>query len=524
MKATNMQSKLFQAMADPAFYPHAVEVVQQRETHISRVFLTGHFVYKIKKSVDFGFLDFSTLAKRGHFCKQEVKLNRRLTQDIYMGVAAISFDGERFHIDASAEPVEYAVKMRQLPERRTMERLLLVESIAPPEIERLAAILARFHDQARADCHVAVRRYVRAACTENFRQTKPYAGRVLDAGILHRVESATITFLNQRKALFDNRIAAGRIRNGHGDLRTEHVYFTADGKIQILDCIEFNDHLRILDVASDMAFLAMDLDFRGKPDLARCLLTSYSRHAGDFCLLSLIDFYKSYRAMVRCKVNCIQLKAGGLTQEQQDRLAVDARRYLDLAHGYAKRYVRPVLWVFCGLPASGKSALSSRLAARLGIQSFNSDRVRKQLFGIDPHQSVDGPVDKGIYAPETTVRVYDRLLLLARKALKIRDSVVLDATYGSPERRQQIGELIEEHDAQLFFVECTAPDAALMDRLREREQVRYVSDARPQHFESIKGRHKPLTEIHPAQHILVNTIKPPDKCLETVFCRTFLPE
>lgn len=524
MEAAAMQSTLFRAMTDPGFYPHEIKAVQQRETHISRVFLTGHFVYKIKKPVDLGFLDFSTLEKRLHFCMQEVKLNRRLTRGIYQDVAAICFDGERFRIDDSDQTVEYAVKMRQLPEKRTMEHLLSVKAIGPPEIERLAAKLARFHDRYRTDDHGAIRSHVRAACAENFRQIRPHAGDILDAEKLKAVETATIGFLNRNKRLFDYRITTGRICDGHGDLRTEHVYYTADEKIQILDCIEFNDYLRILDVASDMAFLAMDLDYRSAPDLCRHLLKAYCQYSGDFHLLSLMDFYKSYRAMVRCKVNCILLKAGGHALTRQAQITFDARRYLDLAHDYCQSYTRPTLWVFCGLPASGKSALSAKLGESMCVQRFNSDRVRKQLFGIDPQQPEDGPVDRGIYSTEATVRVYQHLHDLAGQALLSKASVVLDATYGLPARRQQIRQLAKDRNARIFFVECAAPDTVLVDRLRTRERSLSVSDARPKHFEALKARFKPLTEIPPAQHIRLNTTQPPEACMETIFFKSFLAQ
>ena len=512
----NVHPELFESMADPAFYPHAVREISRRETHISVVYLTGDYVYKIKKSVDLGFVDFTTLDKRRFFCEEEVRLNRRLTDDIYLNVIALSCADGIYRMSGPPPAVEYAVQMRQLPASRTMQRLLKDHALGPAELKRLAEKLARFHRKAPVLTDRPVWSYVKDACEENFRQVAPFEKVLPDAHRLSYICQATRETLDRSQGLFERRTAAGRIREGHGDLRTEHVYFTEDGRIQILDCIEFNERLRIVDVASDLAFLAMDLDDHQRPQLTRLLLETYVRESGDAGLLGLLDFYQCYRAMVRCKVNCIQLgnTASGEGTAPYDRLHANACRYLTLAQTYAARMARPVLWIFCGLPGSGKSTLARELGWMLDIDPLNSDSVRKTIFGgMSPHTSSPGPVDKGIYAPGVSRQVYTRLISTARDNLSRGRSIILDATFGSPAYRLEAREVARACGAAIRFVECIAPDAVHRRRLLQREEDGSVSDARWPHFEVLKSRFEPLGEIDSNHHLRIPTTAKVADCL-----------
>ena len=519
---TALQSMLFRAMAEPAFYPHAVEGPLQIETHISKVFLTGLYAYKIKKPVDLGFVNFSSLGRRRFFCEQEVLLNQRLTDDVYLGVLPIGYDGRRFQIGTCAEAVEYAVKMRQLPAALTLHNLLATGRIGSGDLDRLAVKLANFHRNARHVLDSTGRSHAQAACTENFRQILPYIGKILDAGRYDYVRAATFNFFIRNRHLFDNRIASGHFRDGHGDLRAEHVYFTEGGHIQVMDCIEFNEHLRVVDTASDLAFLIMDLEFRQKSKVARDLLQTYYRHCDDPGLPALIDFFKCYRAMVRCKVNCIQLASRELSHRQHNTLATDAQCYLYLAFFYARRFSRPMVWVFCGLPGSGKSTLASRLADFLAIGNHNSDRVRKTLHGIAPLAHTALPADEGIYTAEETRKVYDALYAMARKAIREGCSLILDATYSASSNRDKLRNLADDSGARILFAECRAGDDELQRRLEQRETAPSVSDARPEHFGVLKTRFEPLTEVPPAQHIALDTTQSVDVCLRHLLTAAYM--
>ncbi len=521
---SDLQSMLFKAMTDPGFYPHPVTELSQQETHISKVFLTGPYVYKIKKPVDFGFVDFSALANRRLYCEQEVLLNKRLTDDIYLGVIPIGYDGRHFGLDASGETVEYAVKMRQLPASGTMCDLLAADRIRAHHLSRLAARLAAFHQNTRRVTDPGARSYAQAACTENFRQIMPHAGELLDAGRYDFIRAATFNFFIRNKDLLDKRIAHGYFREGHGDLRTEHVYFTPDGRIQVLDCIEFNERLRVTDIVSDLAFLIMDLEFRRKKQIARDLLRAYLQLCDDPGLLSLMDFFKCYRAMVRCKVNCLQLKSHGRGTRRSNDLAADAQCYLNLAYYYARRFGRPTIWIFCGLPGSGKSTLANRLADILAMKKYNSDSVRKALQGLAPLTHVDAPVDEGLYAPEISRQVYDRLYAQAHNAVREGRSLILDATYSALSNRNKLRAMADDCGARIIFVECLAGQDDLERRLERRSATPSVSDARLAHFGILKSRFEPLAEIPASQHIKVETTKPEDHCLKDLMNRAYLDD
>jgi len=518
----DFQALLVKAMAEPTFYPHRVSQITRVETHISVIFLTGRYAYKIKKPVDLGFVDFRSLEQRHFFCEQEVQLNRRLTRDIYLETVAISYDGHAIKMGTGGKIVEYVVQMRQLPSTRTMAALLGEHAIKTPDLDRLAGNLVRFHRQARRVTDQPIWTFVKDACEENFRQVQPYQGRLLDAERLAGVRTATFETMDRQRALFDLRSTSGKIRDGHGDLRAEHVYFSKHGEIQILDCIEFNDHLRTVDVASDLAFLIMDLEYLQEPQFARHILEAYCRISSDASLLGLLEFYQCYRAMVRCKVNCIQLSDPGLVGDQADHLGSTARRYLELAEQYARRMTTPTIWVFCGLPGAGKSSLSSGLARQLAIASVNSDRVRKGIFGLAPIENATGPVDEGIYSAQASQRVYGRLLETARREILAGRSLVLDATYSKSAQREAVLQLAAECNAEPLFVECMASEAVLHQRLRRRESTPSVSDARPDHFETLKARFEPLTDLPPDRHIRLDTTAAMQDSLNALFIKRYL--
>jgi len=519
------QAEIFQAMERPDFYPHPVVSVSQRETHISKVFLTGSYVYKIKKPLNLEFLNFTTLEKRLYFCRQEVLLNRRLTHNVYLDVVPITQKGSSYYLAGSGKPVEYAVKMRQLPEDSSMLRLLHSGRIKEENIQALSVVLSRFYDNAPTGGHINTIgswETVWTNCEENFTQTETFVETILDERMFQIVRAATRSFLRRWKDLFEHRIETKKIRDCHGDLRTGHIYFADD--IQIVDCIEFNERFRYGDIASDLAFLAMDLDYEGHSQVAQDILTAYVRHANDQDVFVLLDFYKCYRAFVRVKVNCLRIHAGNLDKQESNKLVRQTHQYMDLAYRYAVQFTRPTLWVVCGMPASGKSTIAKELAKRLGVKVIRSDLVRKELFGLQPDEEMDVPFEEGIYSKGASSLTYGKLLLLAQDEIKKNYSIILDATYNSRHQRSEVLRLAKDMDINLMFVECRCRDAMLKERLLSREGTSTTSDARLHHFKQIKARFEPIDEVRDEMYIGVDTERSLEESLEHILSRDYVLE
>jgi aminoglycoside phosphotransferase family enzyme/predicted kinase len=513
------QASLFAAMSRLDFYPHPVRYVTQKDTHISKVFLTGDYVYKIKKAVDLGFLDFSSLAKRHRCCKREVTLNRRLTRRVYLGVIPITWADGRFSLSGSGREVEFAVRMRQLPEACSLAALIEQNQVTVEQIETLASILTEFYvRQGSVSRELAAdsRGNVKAFCQENFRQTQGAVGRPLNAQYYQAVRSATDSFLTRRKTVFKSRSDGGKICHGHGDLRTSHIYYTGPDRIQVIDCIEFNSRLRHIDIASDLAFLIMDLDFRGVPGLGSALLDVYVRQTGDWQVYALLPFYKCYRAMVRCKVNCIRMKANHCGGEDLTALHRRAGRYLALAHRYAEHFERPTVWVLCGLPGSGKSSIARILSKKLDLTTLRSDVIRKQLFGPAAKDQNAARLEHDIYSTAAHRRTYGELMRRARSALQQKNSVILDATFSHADYRRQVLQLADDFRSRAVFIECTAPDNVLQARLRQREGRPSVSDARQHHLAMLKQRYVPTDKLDPRLRLQVDTTQPINSCLHAM--------
>ena len=509
MMAVVSQSEIFHVMNDPGFYPHPVARIELRETHISKVFLTGDYAYKIKKAVDLGFLDFTTLEKRRNFCRREVILNRRLAPNVYAGVVAITRNRNRLGLAGPGKPVEYAVKMHQLPDDLTMMRLLRKGRIDKRSIQQLTEILADFYKNAAIDeasDSPGVWEAVFENCEENFSQTQRFVGEILDERMFQIIQSATRHFLEKRKRLFSRRFSNGKVRDCHGDLRTGHIYFT-DG-IKIIDCIEFNDRFRFADVASDLAFLFMDLDFEGQPLVATEMLRSLARHSNDTDLFILIDFYKCYRAFVRVKVNCLRLEERTLGEYERSRLLRETDKYMQLAYQYALNISRPVLWMICGLIASGKSTIAAELGTALKAKVLRSDVVGKNLFGLQPGDSVEVPFGKEIYSKEVDHLVYGKILMLAQEEINKGCSAIMDATFSKLRHRREARRLAQILDARLIIVECVADFETIRQRLLSRETNQSISDARIHHLKQFRELFEPLSREEERYCIRVNTERP----------------
>ncbi len=334
------------ALLESRAYPHEPQKIELVQTQMSLILLTGDYVYKVKKPVNLGYLDYTTLEKRHFFCHQELELNRRLCPAAYLAVVPITMSlrgapmksGRRsnlLHVEGKGEPVEYAVKMKQLPRDRMMDVLLPRGQVTREMVARVAEKLMSFHRRAEANQEIAAfgrLDVVRHNCDENFAQTEKYIGTSLTAGEYRHIRTYSDDFINSNVSLFDKRVEEGRIRDCHGDLHAAHVCFTDD--ICIYDCIEFNDRFRYADVASEIAFLAMDLDRYRQAGLARHLVNTYVGLSHDEELLKLLDFYKCYRAYVRGKVESFKLDDPYIPEEEKAKVLTAARSYFELAESY----------------------------------------------------------------------------------------------------------------------------------------------------------------------------------------------
>jgi len=471
------QAELVEALTRPDAYPHRPPAVEVGHTHISHLFFAGDRVYKVKRPVDLGFLDFTTLERRHRFCREEVRLNRRLTPETYLGVVPVTRapDGA-LRVEGEGEVVEWAVAMRLLPRERMLDRLLERGEVDNGQMQALAELLADFH--ARAPTGEGVDRYgtpdaVAELVLGNLAELDPYVGplegsaapgAVLSPERRSFLAARLRAFTERERELLQRRVEGGRIREGHGDLHAANICY-ADAQIAIYDCIEFSAAFRCGDVAADLAFLSMDVAHRGYPAFARYLVRAYALCAQDRELRRLVPFYAAHRALVRAKVAAIG--AGDASAPDAERAArhLEALAYVDRATGFA---LPPALLLTCGLPASGKSWLGHRLARPLDAAVHRSDVRRKRLARAARAARTESGFDRGAYTPEMTERTYRDLLERAVKSLLAGRSVVVDATFARRDHRAAFVDAAARLGAPWLLVHSTASEARTAERMARR--------------------------------------------------------
>jgi aminoglycoside phosphotransferase family enzyme/predicted kinase len=489
------------------------------ETHISWVFLRPREVFKVKKPVDFGFLDFSDPSLRERACHAEVELNSRLAPGVYRGVVPITRDALGEHAIGGGGPVvDYAVHMRRLPLEGRADRRLDRGEFGVEEVDALARCVAHFHARAARSARISEFgrvELIRRNVEENFAQGSAPLRAIASEDAEREVEQRQLAFLDKHGELFRRRIADGHIRDGHGDLRLEHVYMVGPSEPEpvpvpaIIDCIEFNERFRFADVCADVAFLSMDLAWHGRHDLKERLLATYARETGDHDLYALVDFYESYRAYVRAKVSAFSLGSGELSFEARTKLERDARRYLLLALAAERPpLARPRLIAVGGMIASGKSSLAEALGERLAAPVIGSDETRKRLRGIEATAPLHDGAWQDAYAPEVTARVYAELSRRARVVLESGRSVVLDATFRSRAERAAARRLAASVGASFRFVECRASEPVARARLADRARGPSVSDGRLEIYDEFARHYEPVTEFGAEEHVIVDTSGP----------------
>lgn len=491
------------------------------ETHISWVLLGSHDVYKVKKPVNFGFLDFTDLEKRLQACLLEVELNRRLTHSVYYGVVPITRSKAGVHeIAGQGTLVDWAVHMRRLPDADRADLRLRAGRLSVRQLDAIALSLAQFHARVGPSALSTVYgglESVRFNMEENFEQSEALLLRHVDSVEAAEIISGQRDFVRQAEGTIAARATAGRVREGHGDLRLEHIYLSDDGVMNIIDCVEFNQRFRIADVCADIAFLAMDLARSGRADLAERVLATYARESNDFELYALVDFYQSYRAFTRGKIAALIADRGTLIGSAQKRTEEDAHRHFLLALASLRRFPMPV-WLVAvgGIIASGKSTVAQRLSAEMGAPVVEADRTRKHLAGIDARRSVDDAAFAGMYSQAFTDKTYEELVQRGATVLSSGRSVVLDASFRTRKSRQLAKATAEALGAHFLLVECQIDAKTCRQRLRAREQARGVSDGRIEILQDFLDRWEPVTEFGPEQHLVLDTSKPLKSNIERV--------
>src|SRR5437764_6793989 len=472
------------------------------ETHIGAIFLAGDRAYKLKKPVDLGFLDFTTRESRERACHREVELNRRLAPDVYLGVADVT--------GPDGSVCDHLVVMRRMPEDRRLSTLVQQGKPVQGTIRRLARQLAAFHAAAERGPHISAdetRDAVRARWRDSFEQVHPFHCAVLATDTAIEIEALVEDFLAGRKALFDRRIAGGHVVDGHGDLLADDIFCLDDGP-RILDCLEFDDHLRHVDVLDDVAFLAMDLERLGAPELSERFVRDYREFSGDPAPPALVHHYVADRAFVRVKVACLRLEQG------DGAAAALARGYADIALRHLREsQVRLIL--AGGLPGTGKSTVAGGLADRVGGVLVQSDRVRKELAGLSPARQAAVGYQQGLYDAKHTEHTYAELVHRARELLELGETVVLDASWTSAGHREAAAVAAEATSSPLLALRCWAPEELTAQRLLTR--TRTLSDATPAIAHSMAGDVDPWPEA-----ITVRTTGSPDESVaQALSCLAF---
>jgi aminoglycoside phosphotransferase family enzyme/predicted kinase len=507
---------LLAALRDPSLYPGRPSRVEVRQTHISWVFLAEDLVYKLKKPVCFEFVDYSTPELRLECCRAEVTLNRRLARSIYLGVAPILRHAGSFQLGAvdapdAGEAIDHLVVMRRLPEKRMLDRMIAAGEAGAPDLGRLAAKLAAFHEACpdRGDRYGSLAAIREAVCG-NLAECGTAAGATFDEPSRSVVGTFIDRYLAEHESLFAERAAAGRIRDGHGDLRAEHVCLTDD--LDVFDCVEFSERLRSADVASEIAFLAMDLDFLGEPVLADGFAGSYAHLAGDAALLSMQRFYRCHRALVRGKVECLRSSEPEVAEDDRASAREASRRYFRLAARYGRGPISPELVVVCGLSGTGKSTVARMVGEITGFAAVRSDAVRKDLAGVPRFAHPEGAAAESLYDAETTRATYEELRRRARSTLRAGYGVVLDATFRDPDECRRVVELAGDENVPVSFLECRASSPEVLRRLRARRAaVNEESDADTEVYLRQRDEAVNFEDLPSAVHHFVNTERPRER-------------
>ena len=499
---------LIQSLQNPALYDHEVGEFTVIETHISWVLLTGPYAYKIKKPVNLGFLDFSTLEKRRFYCHEELRLNQRLAPRHYVDVITITGTPQKPTLTGTGAAIEYAVKMVQFPQDTQLDRVLARGALKDHHIDQLAQKLAAFHSDIRIagpETTYGLPAHIHELVRSNFDRVFPTLRRKVDVDRLHKLRTWAEAEYGKQRHTLSMRKQNGFIRECHGDMHLKNIALI-DGELLIFDCIEFNAELSWIDVISEAAFVVMDLDGRGHPQLARRFLNAYLENTGDYEGLKLLRYYLAYRAMVRAMVDTIRVGQSGLDERERHEVLVECRHYIALAERYIQ-VARPALIITHGLSGSGKTTVAqSLLENQFFVIRVRSDVERKRLYGLAADARTQSEVDGGLYTDKVTRRTYVRLLELARTLLRSGSTVIVDATFLKQAQRNAFRVLAQRLGLPFFILDCQLSEDILLKRVLSRKREgRDASEANAAVLTHQLATHEPLTEAEKGYAIIIDT-------------------
>jgi len=459
------------------------------ETHISYVFIKGDYVYKMKKDVNFGFLDFTLSQYRRSYCYLEKELNERFSKGVYLDLLKVARKNKSFEIvpiTNTLPTVEYLIKMKKIDDKDFFSAKLTNGQIGVDRAFDIGKQIAGLFKKINTDFETAKDNgsyeVIKKNCIENFDQTAVYVGKFISESDYNFIKKTTMKFLDENKDLFERRLEQGFIIDGHGDLRAEHVYFDGD-EIGLIDCIEFNKRFRYNDVISDFVFLCMETDYLGYIDISDSLLKGFLYVYNDDDSKRLVNFYKCYRAFVRFKVGCFMLDGKDESWELYSDKYNEVKRMADLSVSYALNSFNVKSLIFYGTIASGKSKNGKNFSHRYGAKYINSDHVRKDMSGINPTERVLDGYNEGLYSESMSIKVYEKLADLAKGSLENQRMVIVDASF-SKKRYFEI--FISKFSYMPFKVKCFAPEDLVYERLNKRFEKESVSDGRPEIYEKQK--------------------------------------
>ena len=494
--ASNSSNPLISGLQNPGIYDHPITGFEIIETHISWVVLTGDYAYKIKKPVNLGFLDFSTLGQRQRYCQQELALNRRLAPQIYLDVVSITGNPDSPSINGDGPAIDYAVKMRQFPQAAQLDRILNEKKLSADHIDQLADSIAAFHESievAQTGSNFGEPETVLVPVKENFDQIRPLLSDAENLSRLQQLESWSLKQHDKLSPIIKQRKQAGFVRNCHGDMHLANITYI-DNQIVIFDCIEFNDSFRWIDVISEVAFTVMDLAHRGRPDFAAQLLNRYLQTTGDYQGLQLLRFYLVYRVLVRAKVAAIRGHQSGLTNEEQQTTLNDYLSHIKLAEDYAKE-TTPLFCIAHGVSGSGKTTLTQPLLEHFGMIRIRSDVERKRLYSLKAEARTGSKTDEGIYSFEASQETYKKLKQLSSLITQAGFSVIIDATFLKQQERADFRQQARALNLPFLILHFYANKQHLQKWIKARQQKGTdASEATLDVLESQLASEEPLSD------------------------------
>ena len=488
------QPILIETLQNPSLYPYPVKRFHVIQTHISWVLLTGLYAYKIKKPVNLGFLDFSTLEKRHFYCAEELRLNKRLAPQLYMDVVRITGSLDQPEFNGPGPAIEYAVRMKEFPQKAQLDRVLARGMLHRKHLDSLAQQLAEFHQRigaARKDSLFGSPEQVQRPVEDNFKVIHEQLGIQGEPQRLGRLEAWMEGIYRVHLTDFEIRKRNGFIRECHGDMHLANMVLFK-GQVVVFDCVEFNENFRWVDVMSETAFLVMDLEGRGEPECARHVLNAYLEWTGDYEGLKVLRYYRVYRALVRAKVACIRMSQPDVNDKEQRVIWDQYQSYVALAERYTEG---PNVWLAIthGFSGAGKTKIAKFLVEATGALCVRTDVERKRLRGVSPNVRMDSGINAGLYTPEISRDTYARMAELAKIIIEAGFPVILDGAFLMRGQRDVLHVVAQQLRVPFIILDVHAAERTLRERIVKREREgRDVSEANLNVLEHQMAIHEPL--------------------------------